>query len=523
MSGSTSRKGHVLVIDQGTTSTRAIVFDAAMRPVAQAQEEFPQIYPQPGWVEHNPETIWATVLGTARAALNRAKLGAGDMAALGIANQRETTLIWERASGRPIHNAIVWQDRRTHERCDALDGDGHSEMVAERTGLRIDPYFSGTKIGWILDQVPGARARAEKGELAFGTVDSFLLWRLTGGKVHAIDATNASRTLLCDIRTGSWDPDLLRLLDVPEALLPEIRDSAGSFGTTVPELLGGAIEIRGVAGDQQAALIGQCCFRPGTIKATYGTGGFILLNTGTVMKRSAHRLLSTIAWQRNGVRHYALEGSIFSAGAAVQWLRDGLGLVENSAETGRLAEAADPAQSVYLVPAFTGLGAPHWDSRAQALVTGITRGTTKKELARATLESVGFQTRDLLAAMQADDEADGQGDPAGDLGGHDPAEHRRARSVFRVDGGMSASDWTMQFLADTLGLPVDRPAFRETTAMGAGYLAGLDAGICPEPEVFERDWQLDRRFEPAASPEARETRYRGWQRAVRMALMSAED
>ena len=499
---------HVLVIDQGTTSTRAIVFDHRLRPVTQAQEEFPQIYPEPGWVEHNPETLWATALGTARTALRQARLAASDIAALGIANQRETTLVWERATGRPIHNAIVWQDRRTASACDALEADGHAELIAERTGLRIDPYFSGTKIGWLLDHVPGARARAEAGELAFGTVDSFLLWRLTGGQVHAIDATNASRTLLCDIRSGEWDPELLRLLRVPEAMLPTIRDSAGAFGSTLPDLLGGAIAIRGVAGDQQAALIGQCCFRPGTIKATYGTGGFILLNTGTTLKRSAHQLLSTIAWQRHGTRHYALEGSIFSAGAAVQWLRDGLGLVENSAETGRLAEAADPAQPVYLVPAFTGLGAPHWNSRAQAMVTGITRGTTKKELARATLESVGFQTRDLLAAMLADHGAE-------DASGVDSP-------VFRVDGGMSASDWTMQFLADTLDLPVDRPACRETTAMGAGYLAGLDAGLYPEPEEFERNWMLDRRFVPSADPADRERRYRGWQRAVRLALAAGE-
>ncbi len=505
MTSSTSSPAHILVIDQGTTSTRAIVFDRRMRPVAQAQEEFPQIYPQPGWVEHNPETLWATVLGTARAALQKAGLTATGIAALGIANQRETTLIWERASGRPIHNAIVWQDRRTAAACARLERDGHAELVAEHTGLRIDPYFSGTKIGWILDQVPGARARAVKGELAFGTVDSFLVWRLTGGRVHAIDATNASRTLLCDIRSGAWDPELIRLLDIPESLLPEIRDSAGGYGDTVPDLLGGSIAIRGVAGDQQAALVGQCCFEPGAIKATYGTGGFILLNTGTTMKRSQHRLLSTIAWQRSGRRHYALEGSIFSAGAAVQWLRDGLGLVESSAETGRLAESADPAQFVYLVPAFTGLGAPHWNSHAQALVTGITRGTTKKELARATLESVGYQTRDLLAAMLADD-------------GVDPEAAVHERRVFRVDGGMSASDWTMQFLADTLGLPVDRPAFRETTAMGAGYLAGLDAGLYPEPEEFARDWVLDRRFVPDAPAEERDRRYRGWQRAVRLAL-----
>ena len=509
MPSSSPSPAHVLVIDQGTTSTRAIVFDQRMRPVAQAQEEFPQIYPQPGWVEHNPETLWATVLGTARAALGKAGLAASGIAALGIANQRETTLVWERATGRPIHNAVVWQDRRTAAACARLERDGHAELVAERTGLRIDPYFSGTKIGWILDQVPGARTRAANGELLFGTVDSFLIWRLTGGRVHAIDATNASRTLLCDIHSGSWDPDLLRLLDIPACMLPEIRDSAGSYGDTVPDLFGGTVAIRGVAGDQQAALVGQCCFEPGTIKATYGTGGFILLNTGTVVKRSRHRLLSTIAWQRHGKRHYALEGSIFSAGAAVQWLRDGLGLVESSAETGRLAEAADPAQQVYLVPAFTGLGAPHWNSHAQALVTGITRGTTKKELARATLESVGYQTRDLLAAMLADD-------------GVDPDAAPRERRVFRVDGGMSASDWTMQFLADTLGLAVDRPAFRETTAMGAGYLAGLDAGLYPEPEEFAREWVLDRRFVPDTAAEHRDRGYRGWQRAVRLALATDE-
>jgi glycerol kinase len=495
---------HILVIDQGTTSTRAIVFDAALRPVASAQEAFPQIFPQPGWVEHNPETLWATTLGTARAALAEAGLAAADIAALGIANQRETTLIWERESGRPIHNAIVWQDRRTADVCEALEAAGHGEMVAERTGLRLDPYFSATKIGWMLDHVPGARAKAEAGALAFGTVDSFLLWRLTGGAVHAIDATNASRTLLCDIRTARWDEELLRLFRVPAKLLPEIRDCAGDFGTTLPELLGGAIAIRGVAGDQQAALIGQGCFAPGTIKATYGTGGFVLLNIGAEATRSRHRLLTTIAWQRGGERRYALEGSIFSAGATVQWLRDGLGLVENSAETGRLAEASDPAQPVYLVPAFTGLGAPHWNSRAQALIVGITRGTTKKELARAVLESVGYQTRDLLQAMLADYGGSG------------------AELAFRVDGGMSASDWTMQFLADMLDLVVERPAFQETTALGAAYLAGLDAGLYPEPDDFARNRAGDRRFHPMLEAAARARKYGGWQRAVRLATAPSD-
>jgi len=494
---------HVLVIDQGTTSTRSIIFDARMAPVASAQEEFPQIFPAPGWVEHNPETLWATSLGTARAALSQAGLDPRQIAGIGIANQRETTVVWERATGRPIFNAIVWQDRRTASICEALEAAGHGDMVVERTGLRLDPYFSATKIGWILDHVAGARARAEAGELAFGTVDCFLLWRLTEGAVHATDATNAARTLLCDIRTGQWDPDLLRLFGIPAAMLPEIRDCAASFGATQPDLFGGAISIRGMAGDQQAALIGQACFAPGTVKATYGTGGFVLLNIGDAPKRSRHRLLTTIAWQRGGARRYALEGSIFSAGASVQWLRDGLGLVENAAETGQLAAASDPAQPVYLVPAFTGLGAPHWNSHAQALLSGMTRGTTKKELARATLESVGYQTRDLLQAMLAD-----YGEPITDL-------------VFRVDGGMSANDWTMQFLADILDVTVERPAFRETTALGAGYLAGLDAGIYPEPAAFAGNREADQRFRPQLDEARRQAKYRGWLHAVKLATLPA--
>lgn len=490
---------HILVIDQGTTSTRAIVFDASMQPVASAQEEFPQIFPHPGWVEHNPETLWATTLGTARQALAEAGLGAGDIAGLGIANQRETALIWDRATGRPIANAIVWQDRRTAALCERLESDGHGPLIAERTGLRLDSYFSATKIAWMLDHVPGARAEAEAGRLAFGTVDTFLLWRLTEGRVHATDATNAARTLLCDIRSGTWDDELLAIFDIPRTLLPEIRDSSGDFGATGADFFGAPIAIRGIAGDQQAALIGQACFAPGTVKATYGTGGFVLLNIGETPKPSAHRLLTTIAWQRAGVRRYALEGSIFSAGASVQWLRDGLGLVENSAETGRLAEASDPAQPVYLVPAFTGLGAPYWTSHARALICGITRGTTKKELARAVLESVGYQTRDLLQAMLAD-----YGEPIDDL-------------IFRVDGGMSASNWTMQFLADMLGEPVERPAFRETTAMGAAYLAGLDAGLYPEPDEFARLWSRDRLFAPQLDEATRASKYAGWRHAVTLA------
>ena len=491
----------LLVIDQGTTSTRAIVFDEHLAPLATAQREFAQIYPQPGWVEHDPEELWDSVLGTAREVLSRARLDTADIAGIGIANQRETTVVWDRETGRALHHAIVGQDRRTVERCEALDAAGHAPLVAARSGLRLDPYFSATKIGWILDTVPGAREAAKAGRLAFGTIDGFLLWRLTEGRVHAIDATNASRTLLCNIATGEWDDDLLRLFDIPRALLPEIRDSASEFGTTA--LLGAApVAIRGMAGDQQAALIGQGCFGPGAIKATYGTGGFILLNTGDRPVPSRHALLTTIAWQRHGRRSYALEGSIFSAGTAVQWLRDGIGLVDTAPETGRLAALADPAQPVFLVPAFTGLGAPHWDSRARATISGITRGTTRRELARATLESVGFQTRDLLGAMH-DDFADAAPD---------------GTDAIRVDGGMAASDWTMQFLADMLDAPVDRPACLETTALGAAYLAALQCGLCPEPDAMHPPTPIERRFTPAMPAPERATRYRGWRRAVRQAL-----
>jgi len=489
--------GHVLVIDQGTTSTRSMVFGPKLEVVATAQREFEQLYPQSGWVEHDPEAIWSTALETAREALAAAGLDASQVAGLGIANQRETALVWDRATGRPIYNAIVWQDRRTVGACDALEAAGHGAMVAELTGLRLDPYFSATKIGWILDHVPGARARAEAGQLAFGTVDSFLLWRLTEGAVHATDATNASRTLLCDITTGAWHDDLLALFRIPRAMLPEIRDSAGAFGTT--RLLGGAIPVRGVAGDQQAALIGQGCLAPGMVKATYGTGAFVLLHVGREPVRSSHRMLATIAWQRRGVREYALEGSIFSAGTGVQWLRDGLGLVGAAAETGALAAAADPAQDVYLVPAFTGLGAPHWDSHARASINGISRGTTRRELARAVLEGVAYQTRDLLDAMLSD------------FG-------RAEEVVLRVDGGMTASDWTMQFLADMLGLPVERPRCLETTALGAGYLAGLDAGLYPDPDQFQQLWEMDRHFAPQMEAAERTRKYAGWQAAVAQAL-----
>ena len=488
---------HILVIDQGTTSTRTIVFDASVAPVAVAQQEFTQIYPRPGWVEHDPEEIWASVVATARQALSKAGLTGADIAAIGIANQRETVVIWDRRTGKAIHNAIVWQDRRTADVCERLEKAGHGAMVAERSGLLLDPYFSATKIAWLLDTVPGARAAAEAGSLAFGTVDSFLLWRLTGGEVHATDATNASRTLLFNIHDGGWDKALLALFGIPATILPEVRDNAGLFGTAVTEILGARIAIRGMAGDQQAALIGQACFTAGMVKSTYGTGCFVLLNTGAKAVASRHRLLTTIAYQFDGVRSYALEGSIFVAGAAVQWLRDGLGLIASATETDGLAAAADPAQRVYMVPAFVGLGAPHWDSDARALLTGMTRGTTRRELARAALECVAYQTRDLLEAMRADLGAEWPGD-----------------TVIRVDGGMSASQWTMQFLADILAAPVDRPVGLETTALGAGYLAGLDAGLYPDIATFASRWSAERRFEPVMAEAERAEKYRGWLDAV---------
>ena len=502
---------HILVIDQGTTSTRSIVFDAAARPVATAQQEFPQLFPRPGWVEHDPEAIWSSALATARDALRSAGLEARDVTALGIANQRETSVVWDRRTGRAIHNAIVWQDRRSGDLCERLAAEGHERLVAQRTGLLLDPYFAATKVSWLLEHVPGAREAAEAGHLAFGTVDSFLLWRLTGGALHATDATNASRTLLFDIHRGAWDDELLALFAVPRAMLPEVRDSAGDFGIAAAEHLGNPVPIRGVAGDQQAALIGQACFRPGLVKSTYGTGCFALLNTGSRAVPSRHRLVTTIAYQLDGQRTYALEGSIFAAGAAVQWLRDGLGLIASAAETGRLAAEADPAQAVYMVPAFVGLGAPHWDSEARALLAGITRGTTRKEIARAALECVAYQTRDLLDAMRADLADAGLDAPTG------TAEDTLG-TVVRVDGGMTASDWTMQFLADMLAVPVDRPACLETTALGAADLAGLAAGLYPDPETFASQWGAERRFQPSMPEDVRAAKYQGWHEALARAL-----
>jgi glycerol kinase len=486
---------HILAIDQGTTSSRAILFDAGLRVRAVAQEEFPQHYPAPGLVEHDPADIWASVAGTARAAIERAGIDASAIAAIGITNQRETTLIWDRRTGEPIHRAIVWQDRRTAPVCTRLREEGHEAMVSARTGLLLDPYFSATKVGAILDAVPGARARADRGELAFGTVDCFLIWKLTGGRVHATDATNAARTMLYDIGRGAWDADLCALFGVPMAMLPEVRDCAADFGRTRADLFGREIPILGVAGDQQAATIGQACFAPGMMKSTYGTGCFALLNTGADRVPSRNRLLTTIAYRLGGKTTYALEGSIFIAGAVVQWLRDGLRIIRAASETQALAEAADPAQEVVLVPAFTGLGAPYWRPDCRGAVYGLTRNSGPAEFARAALESVGYQTRDLLEAMRADWGAAGSG-------------------VLRVDGGMTASDWAMQFLADILGAPVDRPVVTETTALGAAWLAGAEAGVCPDAEGFAQAWALERRFSPAMDATLREAKYARWQRAV---------
>jgi glycerol kinase len=491
---------YVLAIDQGTTSSRAILFDEGLRPVATAQEEFPQHFPQSGWVEHDPDDLWSSVAATCRAAIERAGAAPADIAAIGITNQRETTLVWDRRTGQPLGNAIVWQDRRTAALCARLRDEGHEAMVTERTGLLLDPYFSGTKLHWLLDSVEGARARAAAGELLFGTVDSWLIWKLTAGREHVTDATNAARTLLYNIRDGRWDPEICALLDIPMAMLPEVRDCAAAFGTTRADLFGREIPVLGVAGDQQAATIGQACFEPGMLKSTYGTGCFAVLNTGDTPVASRNRLLTTIAYQLDGRPTYALEGSIFIAGAVVQWLRDGLKIIRAAPETQALAEAADPSQQLYLVPAFTGLGAPYWDPDARGAIFGLTRNSGPAEFARAALESVAYQTRDLLEAMRAD-WPDGSGD-----------------TVLRVDGGMTANDWVLQGLADILGAPVDRPKVLETTALGAAWLAGMRAGLYPAPAEFARSWALDRRFEPAMDEPTRENKYAGWRDAVRRTL-----
>ena len=494
--------GYILAIDQGTTSSRAIVFDDAQKIVAVGQQEFTQHFPRSGWVEHEAEEIWQSTLAVCREAIAKAGIMAADIAAVGITNQRETTILWDRESGEPVHRAIVWQDRRTADLCARLKRDGLEPNFTARTGLLLDPYFSGTKIAWMLDNVAGLRQRAEAGRIAFGTVDSFLVWRLSGGRRHVTDATNAARTLLFNIHENRWDEDLLGALGVPAAILPEVLDSADDFGTTSAELFGAPLAIRGVAGDQQAATIGNACFQPGMLKSTYGTGCFAVLNTGAEAVPSKNRLLTTIAYRLGGKTTYALEGSIFMAGATVQWLRDGMGFMQNAAESGAMAERADPHQEVYLVPAFTGLGAPHWNAEARGAIYGLTRGTGPNEITRAALESVCYQTHDLLQAMRGDWRA--------------AAENQ---TVLRVDGGMVASDWTMQCLADILDAPVDRPTILETTALGAAWLAGSKAGIWPDQDSFAGNWVRERRFEPQMAAEERSRKLRGWGSAVARTLM----
>jgi glycerol kinase len=494
-----SRPDYLLAIDQGTTSTRAILFDATGAVRHTARIELRQIYPRPGWVEHDPEEIWQAVVATCREAIAAAKGQA--IAAIGITNQRETTVLWERATDRPVDNAIVWQDRRTAAICETWRAAGLAEPVAARTGLVIDPYFSASKIRWLLDSLPGLAERARAGEILFGTIDSFLLWRLTGGRLHATDVTNASRTMLFDLRRLAWDDELLGAFAIPRALLPETRDNDEDFGSTDPGLFGAPIPIAGVAGDQQAAAIGQACFRPGMVKSTYGTGAFALIHTGAEPARSRHRLLTTLAYRLGGETAYALEGSIFIAGAAVQWLRDRLHAVAAAGETEALTERADPRQRVYFVPAFAGLGAPHWSPDARGALSGLTAECGVPEIARAILEAVGYQTRDLVAAMTKD--------------------CGLAIDSLRVDGGMAASEWTMQFLADILPARVERPASLETTAWGAAYVAGLARGLCPEPQAMMARWSAARSFIPAMEEAEREERYAGWRRAVAGVLAAA--
>ena len=517
-------KDHILAIDQGTTSSRAIIFDRNLKPVATAQEEFEQHFPHSGWVEHDPEDLWSTTIAMCLQAMEREHIGPVDIAAIGITNQRETTVVWDRHTSRPVGRAIVWQDRRTAETCQKFRQAGHEPMVTAKTGLLLDPYFSATKLSWILDNTDGARAKAEAGDLLFGTVDTYLIWRLTGGQSHVTDATNAARTMMYNIIDGCWDDDLLALFDIPRAMLPEVRDSAGHFGTTRPDLFGGAsLPIMGVVGDQQAATVGQACFQPGMTKSTYGTGCFALMNTGESAVFSSNKLLTTIAYQLDGKPTYALEGSIFIAGAVVQWLRDGLKLVSNAAETETLAKSANPAEQIYLVPAFTGLGAPYWNAECRGAIFGLTRNTGPAEIARAALESVAYQTRDLIEAMRQDWAVleDGAMQENGAVQENravqkDGAmqENRTRQTVLRIDGGMVANDWAMQTLANQLLAPVDRPMVTETTASGAAYLAGLATGICPPPDEFAASWSLEKRFEPRITADEANALYKGWQNSI---------
>jgi glycerol kinase len=492
-----SEEPYILAIDQGTTSTRAILFDANAAPVASYATELRQIYPANGWVEHDAEEIWQATLACCRAALKG--VPAASVAAIGITNQRETTVVWDRATGMPLHNAIVWQDRRTADRCRALKAKKLEPKIAAKTGLLLDPYFSGTKMEWLLDHIPSARRRAAAGEIALGTIDAWLIFKLTGGRVHATDVTNASRTMLLNLKTLAWDDELLKLFNIPRAALPEVRDSAGDFGTTEEALLGAAIPILGVAGDQQAAAFGQACFNPGDVKSTYGTGCFALVNTGSKVPASKNRLLATAGYRAAKKTAYAIEGSIFVAGAVVQWLRDALGVIKSAEEIEALARTAKDVAGLYFVPAFTGLGAPYWDPDARGAILGLTRDMGAAEIARAALDAVCFQTRDLLEAMGKDMQRSGL----------------RAPKALKVDGGMVRNDWFCQRLADLTGLPVDRPKVTETTALGAAYLAGLAAGLFKDTKDIAARWALDRRFTPAMKPSARNTLYDGWKIAVK--------
>ncbi|MBZ0296457.1 MAG: glycerol kinase GlpK [Anaerolineae bacterium] len=495
---------YILALDQGTTSSRAIVFDHNGQIVALAQQEFPQRYPQPGWVEHNPAQIWETQYAVAQQVLKKAQITAGDVAAIGITNQRETTVIWDRETGEPIHNAIVWQDRRTARFCDQLKAEGFDRIIREKTGLVTDAYFSGTKVTWLLDNVPGARAKAERGRLAFGTIDSYLIWKLTEGALHITDISNASRTMLYDIHKNWWSTTITKRLDIPQSILPQVVPSSMVYRETAAALFGTPITLAGIAGDQQAATFGQVCFEPGMAKNTYGTGCFLLLNTGSKTVESHNNLLTTAAWKlENGPEQYALEGSIFIAGAAIQWLRDELQIIKDASETQALAEQLDSNEGVYLVPAFVGLGAPYWDQYARGTIVGLTRGAGRAHIARAALESIAYQTRDVAAAMQADSGLDLQ--------------------TLRVDGGAVRNDFLMQFQADILGVPVQRPAVTETTALGAAYLAGLATGFWSSQAEIAAQWRVERTFEPRMSADQRDQLYAGWQRAVERAKGWAQD
>ena len=489
--------GYILALDQGTTSSRAILFDRSGAIRGVAQREFRQIFPQPGWVEHDPQEIWSSQAGVAAEVLAGANLAASDIAAIGVANQRETTIVWDRRTGKPIHNAIVWQDRRTAGMCDRLREAGHADLIRSRTGLVVDAYFSATKVRWLLDHVDGARAKAERGELAFGTVDSWLIWNMTAGRVHITDPTNASRTLLYNIRTNEWDDELLDILGVPRSLLPDVRSSSEEYAKTSERTFMPNVPIAGIAGDQQAALFGQVCTKPGMVKNTYGTGCFLLMQTGEQAVESKHHLLTTVAWRIGDRTEYALEGSVFIAGAVVQWLRDGLGIIQSSSDVESLARSVPDNGGVYFVPAFTGLGAPHWDPYARGAIVGLTRGATGGHLARAALESIAFQTADLIRAMEAD------------------AGIRLAE--LRVDGGATANNLLMQFQSDLLGVPAVRPRIAETTALGAAYLAGLATGFWANQEEIAAQWQVDQRFEPAMDRDLAENMLRQWRRALERA------